>query len=723
MIKAEAKKRIEKLIKEIDFHRYNYHVLDQETLAPAALDDLKAELFRLENEFPELIKPNSPTQRVAGEVSKKFKKTVHSLPMISLFDAFSENDILAWQERNENYLKKTLNPTYYCELKLDGLALNIKYEKGLFVLAGTRGDGKVGENVSSNVKAIASVPLNLRRPEISELKKIGLSELEIKRFFKILEEGTIEIRGETIMTKKVFADLNKKYQASGKVLLANTRNAVAGSIRQLDSRISAERKLDFYAYDIILSEKEQNSLAEKVLIRGDLIRTREMADKLVSLLGFKGLKYNTLCQGLSEVFSFYKNVEKKREALNFEIDGVVVKFNDLKMWETLGIVGKAPRYMMAYKFSAEQATTRIKDIIWQVGRTGVLTPTAVLEPVRVGGALISRSTLHNFDEIRRLDLMIGDTVVIERSGDVIPKVISVLKNLRIGTEKTIKAPEICPICEGKIERLGDEVAYRCLNKNCYAVNLRKISHFVSKGAVDMEGVGPKVIEQFLEISLIKDAADLYVLKKEDLLSLERFGEKKADNILKIIEIKKIINLADFIFALGIRHVGEETANIISELLVTDLELAEKGEETFSISSLIKYFRSKKLDYFQNINGFGPIMGESLYNYFQDEHNLNLLKKFSDNGVKINVSAFLNKPKTGNKNFTGRTFVLTGSLLGLTREEAKDKIKELGGKVSADVSIKTDYLLLGEDPGSKFEKAKKLGVKIITKEEFLQMIKK
>ncbi len=721
MIKAEAKKRIEKLIKEIDFHRYNYHVLDKETLAPAALDDLKAELFRLENEFPEFIKANSPTQRVAGEVSEKFKKTIHSLPMISLFDAFSQNDMLAWQERNENYLKKTLSPAYYCELKLDGLALNIKYEKGLFILAGTRGDGKVGENVSSNVKAIASVPLNLRRPEISELKKLGLSEAELKRFLKILEEGIIEIRGEVIMTKKVFADLNKKYQADGKALLANTRNAVAGSIRQLDSRISAERKLDFYAYDIILSEGREESLVKNVLTRGDLIKTRDVADKLVSLLGFKGLKYNTLCQSLNDVFSFYKNIEKKRESLNFEIDGIVVKFNDLKMWETLGIVGKAPRYMMAYKFSAEQATTRIKDIIWQVGRTGALTPTAVLEPVRVGGALISRSTLHNFDEIRRLDLMIGDTIVIERSGDVIPKVISVLKNLRVGSEKIIKAPEVCPICEGKIERLGEEVAYRCLNKNCYAVNLRKISHFVSKGAVDMEGVGPKVIEQFLEIGLIKDAADLYVLKKEDLLSLERFGEKKADNILEIIEIKKIIDLADFIFALGIRHVGEETANIISELLVSDLELAEKDEETFSISSLIKYFRLKSLDYFQNINGFGPIMGESIYNYFQDEHNLNLLKKFSDNGVKINVSAFLNKSKSGNKNFTGRTFVLTGSLPSLTRGEAKDKIKELGGKVGADVSAKTDYLLLGDDPGSKFEKAKKLGVKIITEEEFLKMI--
>ena len=716
MTKVEAQKRIEKLSKEIDFHRYNYHVLDKETLAPSALDDLKAELFRLENEFPEFISPNSPTQRVAGEVSEKFKKTTHSLPMISLFDAFSEDDMRAWQERNENYLKKSLEPDYYCELKLDGLALNIKYEKGLFSLAGTRGDGKVGENVSSNVRAIASIPLSLRRPEISELKALGLSEIEIKNFLKILEEGIIEVRGEAIMTKKVFAELNKKYQVEGRALLANTRNAVAGSIRQLDSRISAERKLDFYAYDIIFSSGENS----QVLSRGKLIKTREMVDKLSSLLGFKGLKYNILCQGLDEVFSFYKNIEKKREGLDFGIDGVVVKFDDLKMWETLGIVGKAPRYMMAYKFSAEQATTKIKDIIWQVGRTGALTPTAVLEPVRVGGALISRSTLHNFDEIRRLDLMIGDTIVIERSGDVIPKVISVLKKLRSGTEKKVKAPEICPICEGKIERIGEEVAYRCLNKNCYAVNLRKISHFVSKGAVDMDGVGPKVIEQFLEIGLIKDATDLYNLKKEDLLSLDRFGEKKADNVLKTIEVKKIIDLAKFIFALGIRHVGEETATILALEAVASPELYGERED-LSISSLIKYFRSKDLDYFQKINGFGPVMGESIYEYFQDEHNLNLLKKFSDNGVKINISAFLNKTKKENKNFKDKSFVLTGSLASLTRGGAKDKIKELGGKVSADVSAKTDYLLLGEEPGSKFEKAKKLGVKIISEEEFLKMI--
>lgn len=704
-----AEKRIEKLKKEIDFHRYNYHVLDKETLSPAALDDLKAELFRLENEFPKLITPDSPTQRVAGEVSEKFKKTNHSLPMISLFDAFSESDMLAWQERNENYLKRKLANSYYCELKLDGLAINIRYEKGLFNLAATRGDGKVGENVSVNVRAISSVPLSLRVPDKDELLKIGLKEAEADNLLKIIKEGQIELRGEAIMTKKVFTELNKKYAQNGKALLANTRNGVAGSIRQLDPRISAERKIDFYAYDLILSD-----LKGDILPRGEIVKSREMADKLAALIGFKTLKYNQLALDLKEVFSFYKNIEKKRDSLPFEIDGVVVKFDDLKMWDVLGIVGKAPRYMMAYKFSAEQATTKILDIVWQVGRTGALTPTAVLEPVRVGGALISRSTLHNFDEIKRLDLMIGDTIVIERSGDVIPKVIKVLKNLRSGEEKNIKAPKICPICEGEIEKIGDEVAYRCLNKKCYAVNLRKIIHFVSKNAVDMEGLGPKVIEQFLEIGLIKDPADLYVLKKPDLLSLERFAEKKADNILKVIEERKKIDLARFIFALGIRHVGEETAEMLAG------KIFEKNKEV-SISKIIEYFKNLDEEALANFPDVGPVVSRSLSDYFKDEHNLEYLHKLESRGLEILSEKKLDSAKLKHPLF-GKNFILTGSLSSLTRGEAKDRIKAVGARVKDSISKEIDFLVVGEEPGSKLEKAKKLGLKIINEKEFLDLLK-
>lgn len=712
MNKIEAKQRIEKLKKEIDIHRYNYAVLDKETLAPVILDDLKAELFRLENEYPDLITSDSPTQRVAGEVSSKFQKTNHSLPMISLFDAFSEADMLSWQDRNENYLKKKIKADYYCELKLDGLALNLKYEKSLFSLAATRGDGKVGENVTANARAIDSVPLRLRKPKVEELKLIGLKQNEIEKFFDILENGQIEIRGEVIMTKEVFATLNKKYQKLGKPLLANTRNAVAGSIRQLDPRISAERKLDFHPYDLILSD------SQGVLSRGDIIKTRLQADKLSSLLGFKIIKQNCLASDLENVFLVFKEIEKKRDHLAFDIDGVVVKFNDLKLWENLGVVGKAPRYMMAYKFSAEQATTKVKDIIWQIGRTGILTPTAVLEPVKVGGAVISRSTLHNFDEINRLDLMLEDTVIIERSGDVIPKVISVLTSLRSGREKKIKVPETCPICEGRVEKVDKEVAYRCLNKNCYAVNLRKISHFVSKAAVNMDGLGPKVIEQFLITGLIKDAADLYTIYKEDLMSLERFGEKKADNVIATISKKKEIDLASFIYALGIRHVGEETADLLAK------EIVKQKSGDLKINDLLDFFQHKDEEYFLSLEDVGPIVALSISDFWQDKHNLQLLQKFSAVGITLNTSKISSQINTSNRNnsLAAKTFVLTGSLSSLTRQEAKDKIKKVGAKISSDISSKTDYLLLGENPGSKLEKAKKLGIKIINENDFLALIK-
>src|SRR5680860_62899 len=403
----EVKVRIEKLKQEINYHRYNYHVLDRESISPAALDSLKNELFALENEYPELITPDSPTQRVAGQPLAKFIKTKHSRPMISLFDAFSEPDMRAWQERNENYLKRSWNQAYYCELKLDGLAISLRYEGGRLVVAATRGDGVTGENVTANVKTIQSIPLSLRRPSSSEFKTAGFSSATEKIILNLLDKGNIEVRGEAIMTKKVLRDLNKKYEALAKPLLANVRNGVAGSIRQLDSKITAERQLDFYAYDLLLGDYES----------GEVVTTKLQLDSLLRLLGLKVLGDNTVCKNLEAVFAFFIGVGKRREKLAFDIDGIVVKANDLTMWPTLGIVGKAPRYMMAYKFPAEQATTRINDIVWQVGRTGALTPTAILEPVLVGGATISRSTLHNFDEINRLDLRLGDTIIIERSGD------------------------------------------------------------------------------------------------------------------------------------------------------------------------------------------------------------------------------------------------------------------------------------------------------------------
>jgi DNA ligase (NAD+) len=706
MKKEEAKIRIEKLKQEINYHRYNYHVLDWESITPAALDSLKNELFALENEYPELITPDSPTQRVAGKPLSKFVKAKHSQPMISLFDAFSEIDMRAWQERNENYLGRAWTHEYYCELKLDGLAISLRYESGQLKVGATRGDGITGENVTANVKTIQSIPLSLRRPTKDELKAAGFSESAIKTIFDLLDKGIIEARGEAIMPKKVLRDLNKKYQSLGKPLLANVRNGVAGSIRQLDSQITAERQLSFYAYDLLLGDYE----------RGTVVNTKAQLDALLRLFGLKVLKDNAVCKNLNVVFDFFNDVGKRREKLAFDIDGIVVKANDLKMWPVLGIVGKAPRYMMAYKFPAEQATTRLKDIVWQVGRTGALTPTAILEPVAVGGATIGRSTLHNFDEINRLDLRLGDTVIIERSGDVIPKVISVLKNLRTGKERKITAPTVCPMCGGKVEQLKDEVAYRCLNKRCFAVSLRVISHFVSKGAADFDGLGTKLIEQFMASGLIKDAADIYALKKSDLLSLERYAEKKADNVLATIDAKRQIDLARFIYGLGIRHVGEETARTLAAMVIKDLH--PHKNQPVAIRELITIFQSKSEEELAQMEDIGPIVAESIYSFWRDAKNLELLKKFEHNGVNLIIGA-ISQANSGK--LTGKIFVLTGSLVGLTRDAAKDKIRALGGKTTESVTRNTDYVVAGENSGSKYDKAKELGIAILSEDEFLQMI--
>lgn len=712
MIKKEAGQRIEKLKAEIDRYRYDYHVLDRETISAPALDSLKNELFLLENEYPEFITPDSPTQRVAGAALDKFRKLEHGRPMISLFDAFSENDLLLWQERNENFLARSYRPAYYCELKLDGLAISLRYRAGQLEEAATRGDGRVGEEVTGNVRTIASVPLRLRQPSRQELTAIGLKGKDLEMIEKLLTQGQIEIRGEAIMTKKVFSELNEKYQADGRPLLANTRNGVAGSIRQLDPRVTAERRLDFYAYDLLLGDLE----------RGQVATSRLQADQLARLLGCKTLKWNRLCSSLDDVFSFYRQIEEKRSSLPFEIDGVVVKVDDLRMWEVLGIVGKAPRYMMAYKFSAEQATTTVEEIAWQVGRTGALTPTAVLTPVKVGGVVISRSTLHNFDEISRLGLKIGDTVIIERSGDVIPKVVSVLKELRSGKEKEINAPESCPICGGRVERLSGEVAFRCRNRRCYAVRLRQIGHFVSKDAADIAGLGPKIVEQFVSAGLVKDAADLYRLRESDIVSLERFAEKKAENIISMIESKKQLDLSRFLFALGIRHVGAETAQLLASEIAKKLPRRQKE---LMISQLLGIISAFGLENLEALPDVGPIVARSIADFFANSNQQELLKKFEANGVTLDLRRVRNLGQATalSSPLAGKSFVLTGTLESLTRPEAKDRIKLLGGKTKESVSRDTDYVVVGLDPGSKYDKARELGVKTLTEKEFLALLEK
>ncbi|HOZ56508.1 MAG: DNA ligase [Parcubacteria group bacterium ADurb.Bin316] len=683
--KEEAKKRMEKLRSEINHHRYLYHVLDRQKISDAALDSLKNELYKLEMEYPELIVPDSPTQRVGGKPLDKFTKVKHSQPMTSLFDAFSQQDIKDWETRISKLVPDE-RLDYYCELKLDGLAMALKYKQGVFTVGATRGDGKIGEDVTQNLKTIESIPLQLRVPGEAELLKIGLNEKQAKETVRAINQGEVEVRGEAIMTKKVFIELNKKYEREGRALLANTRNGAAGSIRQLDSKITAERKLDFYAYALV------NELG--FIKHSDTF-------SLLQLLGFKILHHNKYCRNIGTVIDFHDSWEKNRGKLPFEVDGVVVKVNKLDLWPKLGVVGKGPRYMMAYKFAAEQVTTKIKNVVWQVGRTGILTPTAVLEAVQVGGVIVSHATLHNMDEIERLGLKIGDTIIIERAGDVIPKVVQVLPNLRSGQEKEIKAPKKCPMCDSEVVKVSGEVAYRCSNTNCYAINLRRLTHWASKGAIDIDGLGPKIIEQLIKEGLVSDISDFYNLKEGDLKPLERFADKSASNLIAAINNKKEIELAKFIYGLGIRHIGEETAIVLANHFGSLEKVAEAGLE--------------ELD---SLPDFGGVMARSVYEWFRDKHNLNLLIRLKNSGVKTKEVKQAKKDLI----FKGKSVVLTGSLNSLTRDEAKAKIRELGGDISSAVSKKTGLLVVGNEPGSKYDKAEELGIKIINEEEFLRMIK-
>jgi len=672
MDKNIAKNRIEKLKKEIAHHRYQYHVLDKENISQEALDSLKNELFKLEQEFPDLVTSDSPTQRISGKPLDKFKKATHSSRMLSLFDAFNEQDMTDWESRNIKIMRVGgVKLDYFCELKLDGIAIAIRYQNGKMVKAITRGDGQIGEDVTGNIKTILSVPLRLANTGNEKIANI------VNKNF--------EVRGEVIMTKAVFKSLNKQYKKAGLSELKNPRNAVAGSVRQLDSALAAERKLDFVAYETATDLGLRNNSDKR---------------EIFTKLGFKTLKENKYCADLKAVNKMHAYWEKNRDKLPSEVDGMVVKVNDLSLWDALGTVGKGPRYMMAYKFAGIQVTTKLKDVVWQVGRTGVLTPTAVLKPANVGGVTVTHATLHNMDEITRLKLKIGDTVILERAGDVIPKVVKALPKLRTGKEKTIMIPKKCPMCSSAVNKVPGEVAYRCTNNDCYAVNLRRLSHWTSKGAVDIEGLGPKIIEQLMKEGLISDVSDFYSLSAGDLKPLERFAEKSAENLVEAINNKKEIPLERFLIGLGIRHIGEETAIMLARHF---------GD--------LKTIKNAKTEELINLDDFGDIMAKSIYSWFKQEKNIKLLKKLKDNGVVV-----MAVKKTAKKlKLVNKTIVLTGSLKGLTRQEAKAKIRESGGKISSAVSQKTDLVVAGSDPGSKFDKAKKIGIKIISEEELLKMI--
>lgn len=688
MTKSEAKKRIEKLKKVINYHRYLYHVLDRQEISEASLDSLKKELFDLEQQYPDLVTPDSPTQRVGGKPLEKFKKVKHPAPMLSFNDAFSREDMKDWFERNAKLLQdeEISQIDYYCEPKLDGLAIELIYQNGLFKIGSTRGDGLIGEDVTQNLRTIESIPLRLREVEevIKDLEKEGLKE--IAENIKKRGLRRIVVRGEAIITKKNFLKVNKEQIEKGASPFANPRNLAAGSIRQLDPKITAQRRLDVTAYDLI------SDLGQK---------THEQEHKILHILGFKtNNKYSRYCENLEEVFKFHDFWYKNREKLPYEIDGLVVTINSNKIFEKLGVVGKAPRGAIAFKFPLKQAETIVENIVVQVGRTGAITPVAILKPVEVGGVTITRATLHNEDEIRRLGVKIGDTVIVGRAGDVIPDIIKVLPELRTGKEKEFKMPKRCPACGTKLVKPAGEVVWRCPNPECPARKREYLYHFVSKGAFDIVGLGPKIIDQLADEGLISDPADLFTLKEGDLVPLERFAEKSAQNLVKAIQSKKKVTLSRFIYALGIRNVGEETAQDLAE----------------NFGSL-KKLQEASLEELEKIPDIGPVVARSIYDWFRDKKNQKFLEK-----LKKAVQIKKQKRKKEKQKLRGKSFVFTGTLSSMTREEAKERVRRLGGRTSSSLSSKIDFLVVGQDPGSKLERAKKKGIKIINEKQFLEMLK-
>lgn len=690
MDKTRAGERVEKLKKEIRKYRYAYHVLNKEEISPTALDSLKKELFNLEQEFPELVTPDSPTQRIGGKPLKAFKKVRHERVMLSFNDAFSEKDMRDWLERVENYLSRRVKPIFYCELKIDGLAIELVYKKGVLVQGSTRGDGLIGEDVTQNLKTIESIPLRLETKDSRQTSLRRSLDGQVK--FRIPEK--LVVRGEIFITKKEFNRINKEQLRKGGKPYANPRNVAAGSLRQLNSKITASRKLDSFQYALTTDIGQETHEKEHEMLKG---------------FGFKINSHNRVVTSLAKVFEFRNYWEKNREKLPYEIDGVVVVVNDNKIFEKAGVVGKASRAAIAYKFSPKEATTKIDGIKVQVGRTGALTPVAELRPVEVGGVTVSHATLHNYDEIRRLGVRIGDTVIVSRAGDVIPQIKKVLSNLRNGKEKMFRMPVMCPVDGSKI--IKDKVIYRCSNPKCGARHKQSLYHFISRSAFDVRGLGKKIIDRFLDEGLIGDSADIFTLKEDDIAVLERFGEKSADKIVREINEHRKISLSRFLYSLGILHVGEETARLLAQVI---------SNSQFPISkpvSVLKAFQRLTLGDLQEIPDIGPRVAESIYGWFREKYNIALLEKLEKVGVEIKDE----KLKTKNLKLKAKIFVLTGTLTSLSREEAREKIRILGGEISESISKKTNYVVVGENPGLKYNKAKKLGVKIIDEKKFLGML--
>ncbi|MDP3948473.1 MAG: NAD-dependent DNA ligase LigA [bacterium] len=676
--KKYAEERIGQLKKIIGKYRHERLTLNREVISPEAEDALKKELFDLEQEFPEFVTPDSPTQRVGGEPLKQFKKVRHDERMLSFNDAFSKEDVNDWLERLSNFLGRKINGPFYAELKIDGLAIELVYENGILVQGSTRGDGEIGEDVTQNLKTIEAIPLEVQSSK-----------------FKVPKH--LVVRGEVFLNKKEFDAINREQVKKGLKSYANPRNVAAGSIRQLDPKITASRKLDSFQYDIVAKIGQKKHSEEH---------------EILHKLGFRTNTNNKICGTINNIFEFHEYWNKHREKLPYEIDGIVIIADDNRVYDSAGVIGKAPRAAIAYKFSPKEATTVVEDIKVQVGRTGALTPVAVMRPVNVGGVTIAHASLHNADEIERLGLKIGDTVIVRRAGDVIPQVTKVIEELRTGKEKEFKMPMRCPIDDSKV--IQDGVIYRCSSKLCGARHRESLYHFVSRSAFDIRGLGPKIIDRFLDESLISDAADIFEIKEGDIAALQQFGEKSAGKIVKEIETKKKVALNRFIFSLGILHVGEETAALLARSITENVK-SDKG--ILNVKDISGFMSHSTLDSLQMIPDIGPKVAESIHGWFREAKNMKLLEKLDDAGIIIKSDK---RYGTSDK-LKGKTFVITGSLESMPRDEAKEKIRQLGGDVSESVSKKTSYVVIGNEPGSKYEKAKRLGVEVIDEKKFMDMI--
>lgn len=653
------KERMEELIEIINEADYNYHTLDNPTITDQEYDKYLRELFEIEEAHPDWVREDSPTQHAGGKIIEAFNKVTHKIPMMSLSDVFSESEVIAFDERIK---KEGITPEYMCELKIDGLSVSLLYEDGKLVRAATRGDGTTGEDITHNAKTIKVIPLKLK------------------------EKVNIEVRGEIFMNKETLVKLNEERKKHNQPLLQNCRNAAAGSIRQLDSKVAASRKLDNFIYHL------PNPLDYN-------LHTHAEAIDYMTRLGFKTNPNNRLVKNISEVIEYIEEKAKQRPTLPYDIDGIVIKVNSIEQQQKLGYTAKYPKWATAYKFPAEEVLTKLTDIIFTVGRTGQITPNAVLEPVIVAGSTISRATLHNEDYVKEKDLKIGDIVSIRKAGDVIPEVVEVKKERRTGKEKDFEMITTCPMCNTNLVKKEGQVDYYCPNKKCPARSIESLIHFASRDAMNIDGLGDRIMEDFYNFHFIGTIADIYSLKnhEQDLTRLEGYGDKSVTNLLNAIEDSKKNSLERLLFGLGIPHVGAKTAKILAKRYKElDSLMAASEEELTTIPDI------------------GGIIAKSVVEYFNDNHHRSIVEELKEIGLN---TKYLGQEVEENSEFNGKTFVLTGSLQLFTREEAEEKIEQLGGKASSSVSKKTSAVIVGANPGSKYEKAKELGIPIWTEEEF------